>query len=61
VFGLVHWYQAMLSNSTTPLGTIMFAVLPILIGLQLMLAFLGYDISNVPRRPVHADLPPQRV
>jgi len=27
--------------------------LPILMGTQLLLAFLGYDIANVPRRPLH--------
>ena len=61
VFGVAHWYQSMLNNAVTPFGTIMFAVLPILVGLQLVLAFVGYDISNAPRRSIHADLPrPQR-
>ena len=31
----------------------MLAALPILIGGQLMLSFLSYDIANVPRRPLH--------
>ena len=38
---------------SVPAGTVMLAALPILMGAQLILAFLGYDISNVPRRPFH--------
>ena len=34
----------------------MLAVLPILVGVQLLLAFLAYDIANVPRRPISDDL-----
>lgn len=58
VFGFYHWLKAMADGAATPLGTIMFSVLPILVGLQLLLAFLAYDIANVPRRPVAGDLPP---
>ena len=29
------------------------AALPILIGLQFILAFLGYDIASVPKRALH--------
>lgn len=58
VFGVYHWLKAMAEGTATPLGTIMFSVLPILVGLQLLLAFLAYDIANVPRRPVAGDLPP---
>lgn len=57
-FGAYHWARAVLDQTGTPLGTIMLAVLPVLIGLQLLLAFLGYDISNTPKRPIHSDLPP---
>jgi hypothetical protein len=35
----------------------MIATLPIIIGFQLLLAFLAFDIANVPRRPISADLP----
>jgi hypothetical protein len=37
----------------TPAGTVMVAALPILMGAQLILAFLAYDIASVPRRPLH--------
>jgi dolichol-phosphate mannosyltransferase len=37
----------------TPAGTVMIAVLPIIIGFQLVLAFLSYDIASTPKRPRH--------
>ncbi|EBV5864508.1 glycosyltransferase family 2 protein, partial [Salmonella enterica subsp. enterica serovar Bere] len=33
--------------------TVMLAGLPMILGLQLILAFIGYDISNVPNRVFH--------
>jgi len=51
LFGAYHWIQSARSGVTTPAGTVMLAALPILMGLQFIIAFLGYDISSVPRRP----------
>lgn len=51
-YGLYHWQQSLLAGTTTPAGTVMLAALPALVGLQLLLAFLGYDIASVPRRPL---------
>jgi dolichol-phosphate mannosyltransferase len=56
VFGAYQWGRAIVSGTPTPLGTIMLAVLPILVGVQLLLAFLAYDIASVPRRPISDDL-----
>ncbi len=52
-FGVYHWIKSLQENVTTPAGTVMLAALPILMGTQLVLAFLSYDIANVPRRPLH--------
>ena len=52
-FGAYHWINSFQEGIATPSGTVMLAALPILMGSQLMLAFLGYDIANVPRRPFH--------
>ena len=57
VFGGVHWLQSITTGVATPVGTVMLAALPSLIGLQLLLAFIGFDVANVPRRPVYIDLP----
>jgi dolichol-phosphate mannosyltransferase len=56
-FGAFQWAIALLSGVSTPLGIIMFASMPILIGLQLLLAFLAYDIAGVPRRAIASELP----
>ncbi|MDN3920477.1 glycosyltransferase family 2 protein [Roseateles violae] len=50
-FGIYHWVQSAHSGIPTPAGTVMLAALPVLMGLQFVLAFLGHDIASVPRRP----------
>mgnify|MGYP006151917887 CR=1 FL=1 len=40
------------SGVATPAGTVMLAAVPVILGLQFILAFLGYDIASVPRRPL---------
>lgn len=57
LFGAYHWAKSLGQHTETPVGIIMFSVLPIIIGLQLLLAFLAFDIANVPRRPIGNDLP----
>lgn len=52
-FGLFSWYESAQENAITPAGTVMLSALPILMGMQLALAFIGYDIANVPRRVIH--------
>lgn len=52
-FGGYNWYESAHVNAVTPAGTVMLAALPILMGMQLVLAFLGNDIGSVPRRPRH--------
>lgn len=52
-FGGYSWIQASRLGITASAGTVMLSALPILMGLQFVLAFLGYDISSVPRSPRH--------
>ncbi len=54
--GIFHWVQSASLGITTPAGTVMLATLPILVGLQLLLAFVNYDIGTVPRRPLHVTM-----
>lgn len=56
VFGLFSWHESAQANAVTPAGTVMLSALPILMGLQFLLAFLGSDIGSVPRRPRHKAL-----
>jgi len=53
IYGGAHWISSSLSGESTPAGTVMLAALPVLIGIQLILAFIGYDISQVPRKTLH--------
>ncbi|MCM2459934.1 glycosyltransferase family 2 protein [Pseudomonas sp. CG7] len=50
-FGSYHWYESAQNSVATPAGTVMLSALPMLMGLQLIMAFLGYDIASVPSRP----------
>jgi hypothetical protein len=53
VFGLYHWWQAgVVLRTTTPTGTIMLATVPVLAGLQLLLAWAQFDMSNIPSEPL---------
>ncbi|ESS15150.1 N-glycosyltransferase [Betaproteobacteria bacterium MOLA814] len=56
-FGMWNWFLAVREGITTPAGTVMLSALPVLMGLQLILAFLAYDIASVPRRPRSSLLP----
>lgn len=53
IFGGYHWLNSLQTGVSTPIGTVMLSALPIIIGLQFILAFLAYDISTTPRRPLH--------
>src|SRR5205085_228922 len=52
-FGGYHWAHGVASNELVPTGTIMIAAITLLIGFQLLLAFLSYDIGTTPREPLH--------
>ena len=52
-FGIYSWINSLNEGAITSAGTVMLAALPVLMGLQLILAFLAYDIASVPRRPLH--------
>lgn len=52
-FGLAHWVSSMSTGIATPAGTVMLSALPIILGMQLILAFIGYDVQSVPVRAFH--------
>jgi dolichol-phosphate mannosyltransferase len=57
LYGAWHWFRSMEAGVETPAGTVMLSAMPVLMGIQLILAFLAYDISSVPRRAMHTVLP----
>ncbi|RMP75759.1 hypothetical protein ALQ17_200005 [Pseudomonas fluorescens] len=52
-FGISHWVESLHQNIPTPAGTVMLSALPVIIGFQLLLAFIGHDISSSPRQAFH--------
>jgi dolichol-phosphate mannosyltransferase len=60
LFGLVygghHWWLSQHSHAPTATGIIMLAAMPVILGLQLLLAFMAYDIAAVPRLPMASRL-----
>lgn len=53
VFGSWHWWHSAQQLDSTPVGTIMIATVAVVSGLQFILAFLNYDIGNIPKRALH--------
>jgi glycosyltransferase involved in cell wall biosynthesis len=56
--GVTRWMEGHLRNVPQTSGTVMLAALPVIVGIQLVLAFLSYDLSNVPREVLHSKLAP---
>ncbi|MEC5407887.1 glycosyltransferase family 2 protein [Paraburkholderia sp. MPAMCS5] len=50
-YGVIHWGSSLRSDTVTPAGTVMLSALPILVGVQLILAFIGHDVASTPSRP----------
>jgi dolichol-phosphate mannosyltransferase len=57
VFGGVHWWQSSAAGVATPAGTVMLAALPLLVGIQLLLAFFASDMQAAPRVPISGQIP----
>ena len=49
IWGVVQWRIASLANTPASTGTVMIAVLPIFLGIQLLLEALVLDTQNTPR------------
>jgi len=52
-FGTWHWLDSASSGETASAGTVMLAALPLILGMQLLLSWLNFDISAEPRQPIH--------
>ena len=52
-FGGYHWALSIELGKAAPPGTVMVSALPILTGLQLILAFIGHDIASTPKKIIH--------
>ncbi|HTF34489.1 MAG TPA: glycosyltransferase family 2 protein [Myxococcota bacterium] len=55
--GVRHWWLSHDTGVPATSGTVMLAALPVIVGVQLVLAFLSYDLQNVPREPLSGQPP----
>lgn len=56
VFGVTNWLEAIEESKFASAGTVMLAGLPIIVGVQLILSFLSYDMASQPADPIHKRL-----
>ncbi|MGE5392045.1 MAG: glycosyltransferase family 2 protein [Deltaproteobacteria bacterium] len=52
IWGIVNWFKSVSMGVSTSTGTVMIAVLPLLLGIQFILQALLIDINNAPATPV---------
>jgi dolichol-phosphate mannosyltransferase len=55
-FGTSQWLTSLATAQAASAGTVMLAALPVILGTQLLLSFLNFDIATVPHSPVHRRL-----
>ena len=56
IFGGLKWKESIEDGLLASGGTVMLSALPVILGFQMLLSALQYDISNEPRVPVHPQL-----
>lgn len=56
MFGAAHWQLSVVTGAPATSGTVMLAALPLLVGIQLLIAFLHQDVSHVPTEPLAPEL-----
>ncbi|MCC7144299.1 MAG: glycosyltransferase family 2 protein [Candidatus Eisenbacteria bacterium] len=52
LWGGYYWRKSILTGVASPTGTVMLAVVALVLGVQLLLQALAIDVQNVPRRPI---------
>lgn len=53
VFGAAEWSSSISSGTPVTAGTVMLAALPVMLGVQMLLSFLAFDMRNTPTVPLH--------
>jgi dolichol-phosphate mannosyltransferase len=56
IFGIYHWMISMREGVMTAPGTVMLAALPVIVGLQFLLAFILHDTQSSPKRALNTRL-----
>ena len=55
-FGIFHWYTSYMAGRPTQAGTVMVAALPVILGFQLLLAAISFDVTHMPHKPLQRRL-----
>ena len=55
-YGTWQWLESIRSGTPATAGTVMLAALPIILGSQMLLSWLNFDVNAEPRMPVHPRL-----
>jgi glycosyltransferase involved in cell wall biosynthesis len=58
IYGIDHLIANKVNGATASAGIVMASALPIILGFQLLLSWLNYDVSTQPVRALHPQLPP---
>ena len=56
MWGIAHWIESAQTGVPASTGTVMIAVLPLILGTQLLLQSLVLDMQNAPKAPLVKDL-----
>lgn len=52
IYGLVKWVQSSISGVYASSGEVMLAALPVIVGVQLLISFITFDMQNQPKIPL---------
>jgi uncharacterized membrane protein len=52
-FGATRWAAGSQAGVPSTSGTVMVAALPVIVGVQCVLAFFNYDLQNIPNHVIH--------
>jgi glycosyltransferase involved in cell wall biosynthesis len=61
IFGILEWRRSSLTGEPATTGTVMLSVLPLILGFQLLLAFLHHDVARTPRSPIQTKINRRKV
>ncbi|MBN1305171.1 MAG: glycosyltransferase family 2 protein [Anaerolineales bacterium] len=56
IFGTVKWVEYYNLGVTAPTGTVMLATLPVILGIQILLAAAAIDLQSIPKEPLSKPL-----
>jgi len=52
IFGAYKWSESIITSHPATAGTVILAGLPVILGFQSLIAFLHFDVANLPQKPL---------